>query len=45
MMTEGDQILGDDHSMQYTNDVLQNGAFETYIMILINAISINLILK
>ena len=36
MVTKGDQTLDDKHTIQYTNDVLQNGIRETYIVLLTN---------
>lgn len=43
METDGDQTLGGGHSMQFTDDVLQNCTCETYVMLLISATPINLI--
>ena len=48
MVTEGDLTLGSEHSIQYTDDVLQNCALETYVILLANVTprnSIKLILK
>ena len=45
MVTEGDLTLGGEHTMQYTDDVLQNCKLEIYIILLTNVTSINLIFK
>lgn len=42
---EGDLILGGWHAMRYTDDVLLNCTLETYIILLIDAIPINVIKK
>ena len=34
MVMEGDVPLGDEHPIQYTDDVLQNHTLETYIIVL-----------
>ena len=36
MVTEGDFTLGGEHTIQYTDDVLQNCTLETYIILLTN---------
>lgn len=36
ILIEGDQMLGDEHTMQYTKDVLQNSTLEMYITLLTN---------
>ena len=36
MVTEGDLTLGGEHTIQYTDDTLQNCSLETYIIILTN---------
>ena len=38
---EGDLTWGDEHTIQYTDDVLQNCTPETYITLLTNVITIN----
>ena len=43
MSMEGDLILGGEHTMQYTDDVLQNCTLEIYIMLLTSVTPINLI--
>lgn len=43
MMMKVDQTLGGEHSIQWTGDVLQNGALETYVTLLIRVAPINLI--
>ena len=45
IVPEEDLILGGEHTMQYTDDVSQNGTFETYITLLTNVTPINLVLK
>ena len=45
MVTEGDQTLGGEQTMQNTNVVLQNCTLETYIILLTNVNPINLIFK
>ena len=45
MVTEGGQTLGGEHTMQYTDDVLQNCILGTFTMLLTNIIPITLILK
>lgn len=42
MVTEGLPFSGE-HTMQYTNDILKKCIFETFIMVLTNGTSINLI--
>ena len=41
MVMEGDLTLGGEHTIQYTDDVLQNCTFETYIISLTNVTTIN----
>ena len=41
MVIEGDSTWGDKHTVQYTDDVLQNYTPETYIILLINVTTIN----
>ena len=41
----GNQTLGGEHTMQYTDGVLQNCTLATYIILLIDVTPINLILK
>ena len=41
MVMEGDLNLGDEHTIQYTDDVLWNCTSETYIILLTNVTSIN----
>ena len=41
MFMEGDLTWGSGHTIQYTDDVLQNCALETYITLLNNVIPIN----
>lgn len=36
MLMEGDLTLGDKHTIQYTDDVVQNFTLETYIITLAN---------
>ena len=36
MVTEGDFTLGGEHTIQYTDDLLQNSKTETYINVLTN---------
>ena len=36
MVTEGDLSLGDEHTIQCTDDVLQNCTLKSYIILLIN---------
>ena len=43
MMMEDDWTLGGGHTIQYTDNVSQNCTFETYIILLTNVTSINLI--
>ena len=43
MATEGDLTLGGKHTIQYTDDVLQNCTFKTCITLLTNVTPINLI--
>ena len=43
MVTEGDWTLGGKYTMQYTDNTLQNHTNETYIILLTNVTSINLI--
>lgn len=45
MVTERDQTLGGEHTMQCTDDILQNCTLETYVMLLTNVTTKNLILK
>ena len=42
---EGEQTLGNEHTMQYTDDVLENCTLETCIMLLTNVTPMNLIKK
>ena len=42
-MVTRDLSLGGEHTMQYTDDVLLNCTLETYIILLTNVTSINLI--
>ena len=42
-MTKGDLTLGGKYTAQYTNNVLQNFALETYTILLTNVTPINLI--
>lgn len=37
---EGDLTLGDEHTMQYIVDVLQNSTLENYVILLTNIIPI-----
>ena len=41
MIMEGDLPLGGEHTIQYTDDVLENCALETYIIVLTNVTPIN----
>ena len=41
MVMKGDLTLGDEHTIQYTNDVLENCTLETCISLLINVTPIN----
>ena len=41
MVTEGDQTLGGGHTIQYTDDMLQNCAPETYVTLLTNITPVN----
>ena len=41
MVTEGDLTWGGEHTIQYTDGVLQNCTLETYIILLTNVIPIN----
>ena len=34
MVMEGDQTFGGEHTIQYTDDILQNGTPEIYIILL-----------
>ena len=43
MVMEGDLTLDDEHTVQYTEDVLQNSTPETYIVSLPNITPIHLI--
>ena len=43
MATEGDLTLGGKHTIQYTDDVLQNCTLETDIILLTNLTPISLI--
>lgn len=43
MVMEGDQILGDEHTVEYIDDVLQNYTPETYVTLLTNVTPIYLI--
>ena len=43
MVTKRDLTSGGEHTMQYTDDILQKCAFETYAILLTNVTSINLI--
>ena len=45
MVTEGNLPLGDEHTIQCTDDVLQNCTPETYIILLSNVTPINSIKK
>lgn len=45
MMMEGDQTLGAEHTLQYTNEALQNGIPKTYMMLLNQCYLNNLINK
>ena len=38
---EGDLTQGDEHTIQYTDDILQNYIPETYVIVLANVIPIN----
>ena len=40
---EGDLTWGGEHTVQYTDDVLQTCMYETYIILLTNVTSISLI--
>lgn len=42
MVTEGNQTLGEEYTMQYRKDILQNCALTTYIMFLTNVNQIQL---
>ena len=42
---EGDVTWGSEHTIQYTNDILQNCTAETYVILLTNVTPINSILK
>ena len=44
-MMEGDLTWGGEHTVQYTDDVLQNCTHETYIILLNNVTTINSIKK
>ena len=41
MVVDGDLTQGGEHTIQCTDDVLQNGTLETYIILLSNVSSIN----
>ena len=41
MLMEGDLTWRGEHTLQYTDDVLQNYTAETYILLLTNVASIN----
>ena len=41
MVMEGDQIWGGEHTIQYTDDVLQKCTPETYMILLTNVTPIN----
>ena len=41
MVMEGDLTWGGEHTIQYTDEVLQNCARETYIILLTNVTPIN----
>ena len=43
MVVEGDLTLGGEHTIQYTDIILQNYTLETYIILLTNIFLINLI--
>lgn len=43
--TEGDQTLGVEHTVQYTDNILTNCTLKTYIMLPINVFTINIIKK
>ena len=45
MVIEGDLTWGGEHTIQYTDDVLQNCTPETYIILLTNVTLINSIKK
>ena len=45
MVMEGDLTWGGEHTVQYTDDVLQNCIPETYIILLTNATLINSVKK
>ena len=45
MVMEGDLIWGGEHTIQYTDDVLQNCTPETYIILLTNVTSVYSIKK
>ena len=45
MLLEGDLTLGREHTIQYTDDVLQNCTPETYIVLLSNVTPVNSIKK
>lgn len=45
MITKGDWTLGDEHTAQYTKDVLRNCISETYTMLSTNVTPIHLITK
>ena len=42
-LTEGDLALGGEHTIQYTDDVLQNCTLETCIILPVSATPLNLI--
>ena len=42
---EGDFIWGSEHTMHQTDDVLQNCASETYVILLTNIIPMNSLIK
>ena len=44
-MTKGDLTLGGKYTAQYTNNVLQNFALETYTILLTNVTTINSVFK
>ena len=43
MVMEGDVIWGGEHTIQYTNDILENYTLETYIILLNYLTPVNLI--
>ena len=45
MVTKEEQTQNDEHTIQYTGDVLQNCTLETYILLLTNVTPVNSIKK